>query len=554
MNEPGDTTKPEEEEKEKVSPSLLDAALALVKAAVKGNGLAPEKVTFDTFEGHVLHLETFERFKIEPRISEKLVHGKEKGEVVGSQQIAREKAQALVARVTLNPDVKKNTVEILKKRADLGFGLDSFYINLDTMNKVFVVHEICPVCSGASKMLCQTCQGSGKKVCIKCHGKLEIVCPVCRGMKFMNTTAGRTQCTRCYGKGEAPCKMCQRRGFTQCPQCKGGGRAQCRNCTGTGWHSHITRVEIRAKSRFDFDRESMPPEMPELLEKLRGEVVTDKHGQVSIIEDKTREEELNQSSDKDEYVIPYKLHIPWGHIRFVLDAELLEGKLFGFRPALVHTPPFLEKTAQVGLKLLAEAANTKRNAADRISEASRYRAVAETLVVTSQNGKRKALELLHRRYPFGFSAETLKRMVLQAEKAQHNVTRRTRMIGMMIGLSIVAVLDWAYYVGPGRKFLLSLAGSEALQQNLADLMLVALGGIITTLAMQISSAKALRNAIGRLVPPERRKKMLPKAGREAFIGCALGLVIYLLMVELSLGTGAESPPWHTWILSQFGVQ
>ena len=79
-SEKPDSKSPPERTVEKVDPALLEEALDVVRGAVRGNGVRPEDVTLAGFEGEVLHFEAFEKFRVEPKVSEKLVHGRERGE------------------------------------------------------------------------------------------------------------------------------------------------------------------------------------------------------------------------------------------------------------------------------------------------------------------------------------------------------------------------------------------------------------------------------------------------------------------------------------------
>ena len=539
-------------EKEEVDPTLLEAAVDMVRAAVHGNGVKKEDVKFVSFEGEVLHFEIFERFVIEPKIAEKLLHGKENGEVVGSHQDARNKAQAAITKAARNPDVRKNTVEMLKKRPDLGFGLDNQFILLERLRQTFVAHEICNVCSGSMRNICQNCQGNGKTHCTKCRGTREVICPLCQGRMFENTPRGRRACNRCKGRGKIMCDLCKHAGTLPCKFCKTTGQVPCKNCTGTGWHSHMTYLEMRARSNFHYEHEKFPEELPPLIDKLRGAMVTEKHCEAAINEEKVRTDELDQASKPDEYFIPYNVRLPWGDIKFLVDGKELPAKLFGFQPSLVHAPPFLEQTAAPGLRALNEAAKMPVNVAAKINEAVRMRAVAEAVLAAAQMPQKRALDYMHKKYPFGFMAETLKTMVAQGDSALKRVTKIPRLIGLALGLVLSAGLYGAYYIGPLRA-LLGLALDNQNAMSAIDFLLVLIGGAGTTLSIQLSATGALRRAIGKLLPPEKRSKILPKAGQSALWGCIGGLIIYLAMIEAAVMQGAQAPSWYALIQRLIGI-
>src|SRR5690606_12308248 len=157
--------------------------------------------------------------------------------------------------------------------------------------------------------------------------------------------------------------------------------------------------------RFVYDRESLPEELPPLIDRLGPDMVKEGHAIITITEDKEREEELNQQSKPDEYIIPYLVRLPWEKIGFQLKEEPIEGRLFGFHPGLVHMPPFIETLALRGLRTLAEAAGGAGNTAEKLKEAARYRIVAEAIMGAARYPLKKAIAFLHERYPFGIGSD-----------------------------------------------------------------------------------------------------------------------------------------------------
>ena len=535
-----------------VDPALIEKAVDLVRRAVRGNGVHSKDVKFDSFEGEILHFETRERFVIEPKTAEKLLHGKENGEVVGSQQEARQRVQATINKAVRNPDVRKYTVDILNKRPDLGFGLDDFFVLLDRLRRIFVVHEVCTVCSGNMTILCQVCHGNGKVSCSRCNTSREMVCPHCSGRQFENTPQGRQPCVTCKGHGRMPCDMCRGVGTLQCHSCDKGGKVSCKNCTGTGWHSHMTYLEMRARSLFTYEREALPPEVPPLLDTLRGEMVTEKHAEIHINDSKERADELDLASKPDEFFVPYNVRLPWGDLKLLLKDVPLEAKLFGFQPSLVHTPPFLEVTTSAGRAALAAAASGTGNVTVKIAQAARMRAVAQSILAAAQMSPRRGLDYMHKKYPFGFRAEVLQQMLKQSDAALKHVTKKPRLVGLGIGLLISTCLYGVYYLGPLRAIVGTIAQDETMK-TAADLLLVILGGAITIFSIQRAAADALRKAIGKMLPPEKRKKLVPKAGLSAVWGGLGVLGVYLATVTLAAAQGYNVPEWYQALSRMLGL-
>lgn len=537
-----------QEQKEAVDPALVEKAMDLIRQAVRGNGARPQDVRFIGFDGEVLHFEALERFEVEPKVSEKLVHGKERGEVTGSQQDVRQKIQAAMEKATYNADVTQATIDIFKGRPDRGFGLDNYSLALERLKQTFVVHELCSVCNGAAKSPCLTCRGARKTQCPRCHGARDMTCPSCAGRKLENTPRGQRPCARCRGRGRIPCRTCTRTGFVPCAICRAAGQLPCKNCGATGWHSRITCLELRAQSHFMFDRAALPPEVPPLIDALRGALATEGHAEAILNEDRRRLEELSRGGRPQEYFIPYKVRLPWGALKFAVGEKEIEGKLFGFQPSIVHAPPFLEDTARKGLRFLAEAAGSPRHAAARLGDAVRTRAVAQAVFAASQLSRRRALDYMHEKYPFGIRRETIVNMLSQAQGAMKRSARGARLSGFCSGIMLAAAFYTLYYSGTVPRPPVKNAAAAVIP----DLAVVAVGGIIVTAAMQFASAYALKRAIGKIMPVNKKKRLLPRAGRDAVWGFCGASVAYIVIVQWAAMRGNEPPVWYEWLMKTAG--
>ncbi|HEY0901709.1 MAG TPA: hypothetical protein VGD95_06260, partial [Micavibrio sp.] len=391
---------------EPVSDELLEQAVKQVQGVVKGNGLRGLQVALNDFEGKVLQFEAYEVFHMDPQIGEKRVAGKQNGEVAGSHQDMRTKMNNVLSKITENPDVKKFTIDMLRKRLDLGFALTGQSISLHSYNKNYVVHEQCTSCGGRKYLLCGVCHGDGRAKCYRCKGAMQIDCPQCHGQRTVAAGSSRKTCTKCNGNGKTYCTLCQGKGVTKCKNCKGDGRLNCQSCHATGWHSILANLVVKAKCAFWYDKEALvaaeqAPELPPIIDQLGPLLVTEKHADVIFVEDVERLRQLDQEVKADEYKIPYRVRLPWGDISFRLKDNIINGKLFGFNPRLYHVDHFLEEPLIPGIHKLEEAGRTRGDAVQNIKEASRYRALGEALVLSARMGHGRAFEAYLKRYPFG---------------------------------------------------------------------------------------------------------------------------------------------------------
>ncbi len=530
---------------------LLDVALYLVQEAVRGNGLDPAKVSFTGFIGEVLKFEAFEHFTIETQVADKLIHGKENGEVVGGIQDARDKIQQTISKITQNTDIHKHTIELLKKRPDTGLGVDDYVMQLDRQRKTFVVHELCNACAGKMRTPCQHCQGRGKVKCIKCHGTRDMICPQCHGKKRI--TANKP-CARCRALGKIKCDKCRYTGLTPCQNCRMAGMVSCTGCSGTGWHSHVFHLTVKAKSRFAYDREALPEAVTKLIDAVQTELVTGHHVEAAFNETKEKEEELNKTSKPDEFIIPYNVRLPWGRIGFLLDGREIQGDLFGVKPSLVNLPHFLEDLALPGLHALAEAAQRKsgRRQALKVAEAAQTRISGEALLAAGRYNRKRALEIMHERYPFGISAEALEKLTVQAHTAIGTLARGRRLTGLLTGLALAAGLYAAYLPGQLRMAIAPLVPNNN-AMGLIDLLVMMAGGTASVMTIRALSAGTLRRALGKLASAQGVRKLVPRTGSYALASWAACLLLYLGIASYSVMNGDTAPVWYSYLRQLAGL-
>ncbi|MBI4030781.1 MAG: hypothetical protein HY370_03830 [Proteobacteria bacterium] len=535
--------------RKRADPALAQQALKKLRDSLRGNGVDPSRVDLISFNGEVLDFEAVTHFSIQPKIGEKQVHGREKGEVVGSRADARAKIQAAVEKASHDPDVCEDAIRMLKEMRDLGFGAEKISIPLGRLKKVYVAHENCATCSGTGKSNCQPCLGKGKVNCTKCRGRREMPCPVCNGQKFQVTAQGKNPCIRCNARGLMDCDLCQMRGMIPCRTCKGTGQGSCTACNGTGWHSHMSYLDMSAQGGFDYDHSLLPRDAAAIIDSLKGGIVTERHGDVKINENRARAEELRKTMGKpNEFFVPYDVRLPWGDIEFSVGKNTLKGKIFGNNVSFAHMPPFLEKTAGLGVQALMRAAQ----GGGGLGAAMKYRMLSEALLASAQQGHRRALDTMLERYPFGVRTESMKKIIVWSDKALKQVTKKPRMIGLAIGLVCAAVLYGLYYLGPLRDALAAQVPSAA-ARGILDIALILLGGTVTTACIQMAAKKSLHKAIGRLLPPEKRRGLMPKAGQSALWGYLGGLGIYFVMIELAIYGGTDAPAWYVHLRTTVGL-
>lgn len=549
---------------ESVGPIIIDDATDIMRATVRGNGLDEKAVFFNSFQGTVLHFETYQVFKVKPTVGTKYMPGKQNGIVVGSQQDARNKVQAMVENAATNIDVHRTTIKFLKLRNDLGFAVEGWSIRYDGMKRSFVVHERCPTCSGLGKNNCPDCKGTKRRTCKTCAGSKLMVCPSCKGRKQfpVKTKAPPQQkgkpapqqqtiykkCRKCTGTGKVRCLPCQGSGGTKCLLCQGTGKTGCKPCINTGWRSHMTFMEVSAKCWFEYDKKALPPEVPPLIDFLKEKMVLEQYAHIRINEDLERKRELDNlhkpkefmMRKPDEFAITYDVRLPWGDIGFIWDprTEPVTGKLFGFRPTLVHMQPFLEEIALPGIRAVEDAGKGNAAIAPKLHEATRFRVVGEAMLASARYNKQRAVQAVLNMYPFGIRDEKVMEIVDNAAMALGALTQTPRIMGLMAGVALSAGLDAGYYLGPVRDMAAAQI-PNSLVQGAVDLSLIPIGAIITTMLIKMLPQKALMSVLHpvisrRLKKNQKPEKLKPAAGAAGFLGFLGVFIAYAAVVAAAV--------------------
>ena len=549
IEEPPVDTVEEADLKEPIETAVIARAVELLRGVAKGNGLISGQINAGEVKGETLNFEGLAFFKIEPKTAEKRVPGKQQGTVIGSAAEMRQKIQAAQEKAAENPEVRKHTIQVMKKRRDLGFMVSNQFVSLEKLRQIFVVHEGCTPCGRDGKIKCNTCAGRGKTPCKKCFGTKEMPCPLCRGTKVMGTPRGQVQCTRCHGRGRAPCNQCQRTGLIQCAQCKARGSTACQNCNGTGWHSLVGTLDVRAKSKFEFDRSRVPLPIAEKIDEMGPRLVTEKHADIKIIETEERARELALIAKPGEYIIPYHVRLPVGSIAFTMPKKQeVAGTLFGMHPVLEGLPPFLEPPLDTALMALQDAAG---GTGARLREAIKARFVGETLLTTLRHPRKKAMRIMQKRYPYGIGDIRINATIIAAEKVMKAIITMPRLIGLVGGSIAAAALYAGYFIGPGRA---ALAGMPSHVAMALDVGVMLVGCAIAALAAQQLASSGVRKSLGKLAAKVPASQLAPASAHAYAVSIVVGALLFLGCIEGAIAMKKTAPDWYVQARTQLAAK
>lgn len=532
-----------------IDPSLPQKALATLRALCKGNGVKASSVTLASTTAHIETTTARTLIEIRPQTSSKKIAGKT---VVGTTVNGSGSVQSAIDRTmieALNDDgSRQKIVGMLMKRDAHSFGLHGASLNVDFLSKDFSWHESCKTCNGQGRAPCVRCHGQQREICTQCHGKTMLPCPLCRGTGNVNGPNGKPQpCSKCHGQRQIVCMMCHRTGKIQCRQCKGTGTSVCTSCSGSGWFTHITHLVTQAITYFEYDRVPVPAEIMPMMDADATALVKD--GDIKI--------EAKAIMEPNLLGVSYDVTFPYGDVVFNVRKSPLKGILFGYNARLLEMPSFLDKLIARGYSELEAAAAGAGNVAARLKQAGKYRIIALALLNAAASSSKKTAAMLSKKFPLGLSSETARNIAEMADKSTALITRKPRYYGLVMGLMLVAGLYAGYYIGPGRAMLSPYVGDPNLH-IVIDLFLIFIGGVMTTICIQIASKRALHDAIGHLIPAKERKRLTPKTRTSGWWGYVGGILIYAAMIEATVYlAGANTPGWYTtarlFVLEAIGI-
>lgn len=521
--------------------ALIKKVQKRLQMLVRGNGIKPEDIVISDFSGvKTYNFYAHTALRLVPHYKSKIVPGRDTlAEHIPGPQAMQQALRRQIIEARTNPLHRQTILDFLLKRADKGFAIRESRTSFPMFRKDFVIHEGCGSCARSGKLPCASCRSTGQIVCNKCQSRQKILCPSCRGTTQVQLNGRSHNCQTCQSTGKITCDGCNGHGKLPCRPCAAKGSIECQKCTGTGWLSHITQAEIEAQIQFNYDRNSLPPEVSRMID-VQGSSLIQK-GDIRIDIYQPTEEERRHEPEDTVYCV-YQSQVQFGPIQFQIQGKPLPGIVFGAHGKIIETPPFLEVLTRKGMQLLAQAAAGKGDVADMIRKSARYRMIRDVIIQAATDNSRKGLARLQVKYPFGVQAETLHTLMQRAEKAMKSITRKPRTKGLIIGLGISALITMLYYVGPARAFIAS-QGVSNLGLGTIDVLLLAFAGMFATLLSQISASSALHTALTGLANPGAIGQLTPRPGKSMWWSFGANIFFTLCLLIALAAAGWTTPSW-----------
>ncbi len=517
-------------------------ALALLKAAVKGNGVKPEDVQARDFFGDVAQFRATLLITLNEKSVTKTVGGKKAtGNKVANAQAARDELEKKSNSI-YGTDTERQIKQVILDRPDRGLGLKNEYIKMPFLTHEFMWHEPCQACRSQGEFQCRRCFGKGFEVCPRCNGQGAEICPACNGTQYIWNGNAKVQCLRCNGTGRTGCRTCMERRRIKCVTCKGKGSTICSNCNGQGWDTHILASETIAQANFDFDREGMDEKLVRAIENI-GARLGD-YGTCVIAE------EVREQPQKD-ILITYLVQLPYGHFEALLgDKHNAYVFLVGRQGEIFDPPAFHDVLLKTGLEELKEAAGGAGNTGDSLRRAGKYRTLRQGIILSVRNAPARAVKILLKNNALGLSENTARTIISDATEALKKITGARNAIGMVAGAIAAAILYAIYFLTPVRTQLVSSIANSQLHPA-ADFITFSIGVMAAIFMTQIASGSALKKALEGLLSAEQKKSAAPRLGNKAYLLAAACLILFLITLETTLHTGTHVPEWYEFLRTQF---
>jgi len=244
----------------------------------------------------------------------------------------------------------------------------------------------------------------------------------------------------------------------------------------------------------------------------------------------------------DGMAIKYATSFPYADLVFRINGKGIKASAFGLKGKIIKIKPFLEGLIKPGLENLKKAAKGEGAVSAHIKKAAHYRIISRAISLTATTQKKKAIFELKKHYPIGIRTQALQALIQLSDKAIANITRKTRYIGLTIGLGLSALLYTGLFIG-GVYAPIGAHLTQSLELALSIGLIVA-GGFLSLLAINMAAKRSIKNTLGHLLPADHKTKTTVKyksSGLYAFLGSAL---IFILIIAITRQSGLPVPGWY----------
>lgn len=508
---------------------LPQKALKQIRALCAGNGAEADSIQIKGATGTVIECMAINHIELHTdTIEEQKIGHVVVGDMVENPQSIIEAVKGITGVALKNEETRKFITKILLDRPDKGFALHAKFFDIEPLNRSFSYLEPCGSCQGQGRTACRTCGGRRQETCNKCHGRTMTPCTYCHSSGYIQSADGKQiQCNRCFGQRQMACNICRKTGVISCRQCKGDGAVKCNNCKGAAVTTRITHLRVKMKTLFEIDRAELPDAVTKVIETQGPKMVA--KGHIKLHAEPVKREDGGLA-------IQYQAVFPYGDLELTINGKPLKTHLFGYRGKMLRLPNFLDQLIAGNVEHLQDAASGQGDVSSKIRKASRSKLIAKGLVYSLTMPSKKALMALKKKYPMGVSNELLKDIIISSNKGLANVTRKTRMGGIMVGALATALISAAYFMTSLRTSLAPILGQENII-IIVDFLLIPVGGFVGASVSKFMGKRPLQKALGPLMP----KKIGSQSSTwQSYVTSAF---IFFIVIYVAKIMGNSVPTW-----------
>ena len=510
---------------------LPQKALKQIRALCAGNGAERDSVQIKSANGFMIECEAINHLEIHIDTEEDQKSGRHiVGEMIENPAQIQETIKKLPVVALKNDETRKLITKTLLDRPDKGFSLHAEYFTIEPLCRSYSMPQPCNTCQGHGQIGCNRCGGRRQETCPECHGRTMKPCNYCNSSGFVQGQDGRqAQCPRCYGQRQIQCSYCRKTGVVNCRQCKGSGAIKCGSCKGEAFNTRIIHVIAKLKTLFEIDRASLPDPVTKIIEDQGDRMVA--KGHIHLRAEPVRREDGGVA-------IQYMAVFPYGDLELTINGKPLKTHIFGYKGKLLRVPNFLDQLIDDSFDYLQEAANGEGDVSKKIRKSTRSRLVAKGLVYALTMPSKKAVFALKKKFPMGVSNEKLKDIIVLSKKALANVTRKTKIGGMFVGIIVTSILNATYFLTSVRDLITTSINNENIIMGL-DLLLLPIGGFVGAYVSRYLGKRPLKKALGPLMPA----KGTGQNDSFGWLNYGASALIFFATIYIAKTIGQNVPPW-----------
>ena len=505
-------------------------------SVLEGNVIDANEVEITKFEGDIIEFIAVTTLKIKTKTIDRRQSGKVTNlSIVDSEAQLKEIIKKEEHKITHSQDVIKRVKDVVLERKDKGFKVENEFIKLPFLHKSYAKHEPCTSCHSNGRVKCSACHGKGQATCPNCNGSGNITCHHCNGRQYVQGPNNeRKQCMHCNGTGRTSCQTCHQSRLVQCKTCGGGGETTCLSCNGHAWNSKIFTVEIDAFANFEMDSERLPHKIAKYCHFLDKNMPNHVEFKPVI---------MGREHERDMIVIPYQVRVPNAELNFKLKNEMdLGAYMFGTQGRLYEMSYFLEALAKPGMDALLDAGTGKGDVAGLLIKASEYRINRNIILATNSLPKSRAYRKTMEIAPVGLSESKAKKLILSAEKALGQITKRPRQLGVIAGSALAGLLFMTYFHKMRIDIFKAISPSFAIH-NLLDGLVCILGITLSIFTIKAMAGLKLQKTLFALRRKTGQKIKFGKAGDYANYAFGLTLFVFLASAYTTISSAVPAPKW-----------